>query len=173
MICVPPSLRRGWFVRWPRRPPDARVLLAPVTLAPAIGPKETGGSPEFPGYPSDPMPRSQTPVVSCLLAVAQTGLLPSQRCIRSALSPVAQTHSFTTIINFSELNDAAWTLASPLLRTPPLSSRPSVRLPTGWLTFGRVGLECASHPLGNIDKFQELSAPFPHPGFISARAALC
>ena len=41
---------------------------------------------------------------------------------------------------------------SPLLRTPPLGDRPSVRLPTWWLAFGRVGLEAfASHPLGNID----------------------
>ena len=50
-LCVPPGLRRGWFVRWPRRPANARVLITPVTLAPAIVPKETGGSPEFPDYP--------------------------------------------------------------------------------------------------------------------------
>src|SRR5579859_3369649 len=115
------------------------------------------------------MPRSQTPVVSRSLALARTGLLPSGHFIPSAVSPVAQTHSYTTIIHFSELNDAAWVLASPLLRTLCFQSRPSVRLPTWWLAFGRVGLESASHPLGNIDKFQELSAPFPHPGFISAR----
>jgi len=49
----------------------------PVTRAPAYAPKETGGSPEFPGYPSELMPRSQTPVVSRSLALTQTGLLPS------------------------------------------------------------------------------------------------
>src|SRR5437667_5252505 len=47
----------------------------------------------------------------------------------------------TTTIRFSEFNDAACVLALPLLRTPPLSGRTSVRLPTRWPTFGRVGLE--------------------------------
>jgi hypothetical protein len=47
----------------------------------------------------------------------------------------------STTIHFSEFNDAACVLALPLLRTPPFSDRPSVRLPTWWLTFGRVGLE--------------------------------
>ena len=75
----------------------------------------------------------------------------------------------STIIHFSEFNDAACVLTLPLLRTPPLSGRTSVRLPTWWLAFGRVGLESASHPLGNIDEFQEPSALFLHPGFISAR----
>ena len=70
----------------------ARVLIAPVTLAPAIAPKETGGSPEFPDYPFVHMPRSQTPVVSRPLALARTGLLPSERCIPSALGPVARTY---------------------------------------------------------------------------------
>jgi len=40
------------------------VLVEPVTRAPALAPKETGGSPEFPDYPSEHMPRSQIPVVS-------------------------------------------------------------------------------------------------------------
>jgi len=113
----------------------------PVTLAPAIVPKETGGSPEFPDYPFAHMPRSQTPVVSRLLALALTGLLPSRACIRSALGSLARTYLPTTIIHFSEFNDAACVLALPLLRTPPLSGRASVRLPTWWLAFGRVGLE--------------------------------
>ena len=79
----------------------------------------------------------------------------------------------STIIHFSEFNDAACVLASPLLRTPPFSDRPSVRLPTGWLAFGRVGLEYSSHPLGNVDMFQEVSPLFSHPEFSSARAASC
>jgi hypothetical protein len=113
----------------------------PVTLAPAMVPKETGGSPEFPVYPCVHMPRSQTPVVSRLLALSRTGLLPSDVCISSALGPVSQTYPLSTIIHFSEFDDAACVLASPRLRTPPLSDRPSVRLPTRWLAFGRVGLE--------------------------------
>ena len=172
MVRVPPGLRQGWLAYWSHRPANARVLIAPVTLNPAVSPKETGGSPEFPDYPFAHMPRSQTPVVSCSLALAQAGLLPSRACIRSALSPVARVHSFTTIIHFSEFNDAACVLASPLLRTPPLSGRTSVRLPTWWLAFGRVGLDSfgPSHPLGNVDEFQGESPLFSRPGFISARA---
>ena len=117
------------------------MLIAPVTLAPAITPKETGGSPEFPDYPFAHMPRSQTPVVSHALALARTGLLPSSHFILSALGPVARTYPLSTIIHFSEFNDAACVLALPLLRTPPLSGRTSVRLPTWWPTFGRVGLD--------------------------------
>ena len=146
------------------------MLVKPVTRYPAVAPKETGGSPEFPVYPSEHMPRSQTPVVSRPLALARTGLLPSRRCIGSALGSVARTYPLSTIIHFSEFNDAACVLALPLLRTPPLSGRTSVRLPTRWLAFGRVGLESASHPLGNFDMFQEVSPLSSRPGFISARA---
>ena len=117
------------------------MLITPVTLAPAIAPKETGGSPEFPDYPFAHMPRSQTPVVSRLLALVQTGLLPSSHWMLSAFGPVARTYLLTTIIHFSEFNDAACVLAFPLLRTPPLSGRTSVRLPTRWLAFGRMGLD--------------------------------
>ena len=68
------------------------MLVEPVILSPAVAPKETGGSPEFPGYPLESMPRSQTPVVSCPLALARTGLLPSPHCIGSAFGPVARTY---------------------------------------------------------------------------------
>ena len=117
------------------------MLIAPVTLAPAITPKETGGSPEFPDYPFAHMPRSQTPVVSRPLALARAGLLPSSHWMLSALGSLARTYPLSTIIHFSEFNDAACALALPLLRTPPLSGRTSVRLPTRWLAFGRVGLD--------------------------------
>ena len=136
-----PAAAGGWLVGWSRRPANARVLIAPVTLAPAVVPKETGGSPEFPDYPFVHMPRSQTPVVSCPLALARTGLLPSDAWISSALGPVARSCPLSTIIHFSGFDYAACVLASPLLRTAPFGSRSSVRLPTGWLAFGRVGLE--------------------------------
>src|SRR5204863_3658043 len=57
----------------------------------------------------------------------------------SALGPVARTYPLTTTIHFSGFNSAACVLASPLLRTPSLDDRTSVRLPTRWLAFGRVG----------------------------------
>src|SRR6266404_4331732 len=75
----------------------------------------------------------------------------------------------STTIRFSEFNDAACVLALPLLRTPPFDDRTSVRLPTGWLAFGRVGLEYSSHPLGIFDMFQEVSPLSSHPEFSSAR----
>src|SRR5258708_17194143 len=142
----------------------------PVTLHPALAPKETGGSPEFPVHPFVHMPRSQTPVVSRPLALARTGLLPSGACIPSVFGSVARTYLLSTIIHFSEFNDAACVLALPLLRTPPLGDRTSVRLPTRWLAFGRVGLEYSSHPLGNFDMFQEVSPLSSRPEFSSARA---
>ena len=46
--------------------------------------KETDGSPKFPSSPCEDMPRSQTPVVSCALAIAHPGLLPSSACNPSA-----------------------------------------------------------------------------------------
>ena len=168
---VPPGSRQVGLIRWARRPLDARVLILPVTLFPAVAPKETGGSPEFPGYPCEHMPRSQTPVVSRSLALARTGLLPSRSCILSAFEPVARFYSWSTTIHFSEFDDAACVLTLPLLRTLPFSSRTSVRLRTWWLAVGPVGLESASHPLGNVDMFQEVSPPSSCPEFSSARAA--
>ena len=57
-----------------------------VTRSPYSGSvvKETDGSPTFPSSPWEDMPRSQTPVVSCALAIARPGLLPSSACKPSA-----------------------------------------------------------------------------------------
>ncbi len=115
--------------------------MVPVTLIPAVFPKETGGSPEFPDYPSKRMPRSQTSVGSRPLAVTRTGLPPSRRWTLSAFVPVARTYSLTTTIHFSGFNSAACALAFPLLRTPSADDRTSVPLSTRWLAFGRVGLD--------------------------------
>ena len=138
------------------------MLVLPVTHVPASAPKETGDSPEFPDCPSERMPRSQTPVVSRPLALTQTGLLPSKGCILSALGPVTRTYPMTTIIHFSEFNDAACALASPLLRTPPLSGRPSVRLSTCWLAWNPIGPTAANislpKPLNSPEKEVELFA---------------
>jgi hypothetical protein len=111
-------------------------------------------------------------VVSRPLALSRTGLLPSDVCISSALGPVGRPCPVSTIIHFSGFDYAACVLASPLLRTAPFSARSSVRLPTWWLAFGRVGLEYSSHPLGNVDMFQEVSPLFSRPEFSSARAAI-
>ena len=64
-------------------PSHARAFGHPV---PHSGPlvKETDGSPKFPSSPCEARPRSQTPVVSCALATAHPGLLPSGHCTASA-----------------------------------------------------------------------------------------
>src|SRR5437773_4992125 len=112
----------------------------PGTPAPALAPKETGDSPEFPDYPSEHMPRSQIPVVSrpAGLGAGRTAAFHSLQL--SALGPVARTYPLTTTIHFSGFNSAACVLALPLLRTPSLDDRTSVRLSTRWLAFGRLGL---------------------------------
>jgi hypothetical protein len=102
MFCVPPGLRRVWLDCWQRLPAFARMLFMPVTLIPAFAPKETGGSPEFPDYPFERMPRSQTPVVSRPLAMTRTGLLPSRQWKLSALDPFTRTYPLTTTIHFSD-----------------------------------------------------------------------
>ena len=61
--------------------PGPVVTRSPI---PGIVVKETGGSPTFPRSPSGDMPRSQTPVVSCVLAIPHPGLLPSSACKPSA-----------------------------------------------------------------------------------------
>src|SRR5881394_702653 len=141
MLRVPPSLRRDRLVHRPRRTAKARVLFSPVTPAPAGVPKETGGPPEFPDYPSERMPRSQIPVVSLPAGLGAGRTAAFQWMHLSALGPVVQPCPLSTIIHFSEFDYAACVLASPLLRTVLLSTRSSVRLPTGWLAVGRVGLE--------------------------------
>jgi len=71
-----------------------RLLATPGAFPSTVGtptpdiPKETIGSPKFPSHPCGGMPRSQTPVVSCILAVSHPGLLPSGHCTPSALASV-------------------------------------------------------------------------------------
>jgi hypothetical protein len=57
-----------------------------VTRSPHSGSvvTETDGAPTFPSSPSACMPRSQTPVVSCILALPHPGLLPSGHWTPSA-----------------------------------------------------------------------------------------
>ena len=71
------------LVAWWKRPGHARAFGHPVPQSGHVV-KETGGSPKFPSSPCEDMPRSQTPVVSCALAIAHPGLLPSGACKPSA-----------------------------------------------------------------------------------------
>jgi len=46
-------------------------------IHPTVSYKGTSGSSQFPSYPFENIPWSQTPVVTCTLALAHTSLLPS------------------------------------------------------------------------------------------------
>jgi hypothetical protein len=80
--------------------------------------KETSGSPKFPGYPFVCMPRSSTPVVSSVLALSYSGLLPST-CMRASAFPLdcsrlSSVHNYT---NF-EAQSRGLLPRSPWLQTP-------------------------------------------------------
>ena len=73
MRTAPPRMRQGFLgIPQPHRP------------------KETVGSPKFPSYPFEYMPRSQTPVVSPTLALSRPGLLPSRLATRRLFPLVAR-----------------------------------------------------------------------------------
>src|SRR5574341_2518320 len=80
------GLPKGLVV-WSKRPTHARAFGHPVPHSGTVV-KETGGSPTFPSSPSGDMPRSQTPVVSWILALAHPGLLPSGACTPSAFPSI-------------------------------------------------------------------------------------
>ena len=73
---------------------------------------ETGGSPKFPSYPSEDMPRSQTPVVSCALASIAHRIVAFRRMQTVGFGlDAAEAILLTTTIHISGLNDAACLLA--------------------------------------------------------------
>ena len=158
----------------PRPAAIARVLVSPVTPAPAVVPKETGGSPEFPDYPSERMPRSQTPVVSRPLALSQTGLLPSGHWIPSAFRPVARTYP---LVHHYTFFGAQFRGLRP--RLPSASHTVSRRSHFGSATdlvaslwSGGISRLTPTHPLGINDEFQGVSPLFQRPELFSARPVI-
>ena len=98
---------------WPgSKPPDhARALWSPGPPIRDVG-TETGGSPTFPRYPSEDMPRSQTPVVSCALAALAHRIVAFRRMQTVGFClDTAETILLTTTLHISGLNDAACLLA--------------------------------------------------------------
>ncbi len=82
--------------------------------------KETGGSPKFPSSPCEDMPRSQTPVVSCSLALTRAGLRPSSACKPSAFPSILPegyppVHDYTHFVAQSRGLPSRY----PRLRTAP------------------------------------------------------
>ncbi len=73
---------------------------------------ETGGSPTFPSYPSEDLPRSQTPVGSCVLACLARRTV-AFRCLQTVgfCLGTAEAILLSTTIHLSGLNHAACLLA--------------------------------------------------------------
>ena len=70
------------------------------------------GSPTFPSYPSEDMPRSQTPVVSCALASVAHRIVAFRRLQAVGFYlDTAEAILLTTTIHISGLNHAAYLLA--------------------------------------------------------------
>ena len=107
---------------------------------------ETFGSPKFPSYPLKSMPWSQTPVVTSTLAMAiKVCCLPRApgRRLSPAFTGLSNDHNYTIF----GLN----TEPGFLLRPASYSGCPActwTSLPSGWLTFARVGLSHLRSPTG-------------------------
>ena len=73
---------------------------------------ETGGSPKFPSDPSEDMPRSQTPVVSCALAAVAPRIVAFRRMHTVGFGlDAAAAILLTTTLHISGLHHAACLLA--------------------------------------------------------------
>ncbi len=91
--------------RWrPRRSANAWVLVVPVTLLRLLLPRRREALPSSRITPLSACPALRPRWCPCPLALARTGLLPSERGNPSAFCPVARTYPLTTTIHFSELN---------------------------------------------------------------------
>jgi hypothetical protein len=120
---VPASLR-SWC------PPRARDLVeAPRSRQGLWSPgppirelcTETGGSPTFPSYPSEDMPRSQTPVVSCALAAVAPRIVAFRRLQTVGFDlGTAEAILLTTTLHISGLHHAACLLAHSSFVRPSL-----------------------------------------------------
>jgi hypothetical protein len=119
---------------------------------------ETGGSPKFPSSPYEDMPRSQTPVVSCALALPHPGLRPSGACTPSALTAIP-----LRLSSCPRLYIFRGSIPRPASSLPPASyahcwAGTWSSLLTCWLGVRQVGLEPrGSHPLGNLNQFYRIS----------------
>ena len=106
-----PASRRSWspsrahgLVEAPRA---RQGLWSPGPPIRDVG-TEPGGAPTFPSYPSEDMPRSQTPVVSCALAAIAHRMVAFRRMHTVGLClDTPETLLLTTTLPIAGLNDAA------------------------------------------------------------------
>src|SRR5712691_8100183 len=138
-------------------PDHARAVCRPVPSSGRVV-KERDGSPTFPSDPFVCMPRSQTPVVSCALAIPHPGLLPSGACKPSAFAAIPLRLSCCP-----RLYIFRGSITRPASSLPPASyahcwAGTWSSLLTCWLGVRQVGLEPeGSHPLGNNNQFHRIS----------------
>jgi hypothetical protein len=115
-ICVPPcgSLTAGSSL------PPPGLLVRRYPCSSGTSDKETAGSPKFPGFPCEGMPRSSTPVEATALALAHRGLLPSAALTASALATALAVRSYPGVHNSTHCGAQFRGLhpCSPWLRTP-------------------------------------------------------
>ena len=109
--------------------------------------KETIGSPTFPGSPHEHMLWSQTPVVSCTLALAPSGLLPSVplHAVGFPLPVSREAILMTTTLHISRLNTGPAFLIHPASDSR-YRAYPRTSLLTGWLDVSQVGLGSKQRP---------------------------
>ncbi len=140
-----------------------------MKVAPTSLYKEAICSPEFPSYPHECMTRSQTPVVTCSLAITLTGLLPFVPFHAVGFHPYCGLSFRTTTIHVSGLNTDPASLIH-LASDSRYRVCPQFSLLPCRLSFGQAGLgPDGPHPLGIINQFQSYLL-IPHGfGFIWAR----
>ena len=83
MRCSPDSYLIAGHESFSAMPGFLRILAGRLHH-PDICARRSFGSPQFPSYPFENMPWSKTPVVTCILAISSTGLLPSAKSTASA-----------------------------------------------------------------------------------------
>ena len=111
--------------------------------------QETDGSPKFPSYPCDYLPRSETPVVACVLALPHPGLLPSGHWKPSAFLSVLP-GELSWCPRLSPLRGSITRPASSFHPAPYVHGWVCtwMALLTCWRGVGQVGLALALSPTG-------------------------
>lgn len=136
-VCVPfPARSRA------EAPLSARSFVPPVHLVIRLSHKETDGSPKFPSYPYEDMPRSQTPVVSQTHHPIPSGTAAFHPLQGVGFPPSCE----SDYPNGPRLYLFRGSITRPAFSLPPASYTPlleshAVSLLTGWLGFGQVGFE--------------------------------
>jgi hypothetical protein len=123
--------------------------------------QETTGSPKFPSAPRDDMPRSQTPVVSCLLrrCASRTAAFRRMETVGFPLHPAEGYPDGPQLYQF-------WGSITRPATLLPLAPRlhdwlsPSGSLLPGWLGVHQVGLEPSLSPTGSQQRVS-CDAPIP------------